>query len=84
MICHYARASLIPNRQPTETEELSHLTIETPTKRLERAMTLKGRLEKSKFWKTFLLVVALLGVSFVICDGILTPCISGVGLFHYS
>ena len=77
IICHYARASLIPSRQPTD-EELSNFTIETPTKRLERAMTIKGRLEKSVFWKTFLFVVALIGVSLVICDGILTPCISGM------
>lgn len=75
LICRYAKASLIPNRQPAD-EELSNFKIELPTKGLDRAMTIKGKLEKNTAWKTLLLVIALLGVSLVISDGILTPCIS--------
>eukprot|EP00250_Pteridium_aquilinum_P006958 c16775_g1_i1 orf=507-2426(-) len=37
---------------------------------------MKEKLERNTVLKTGLLVMALLGVSLVICDGILTPCIS--------
>lgn len=75
LICQYSKVGLIPNRQPAD-DELSNFKIELPTQRLERALRMKEKLERNTFLKTALLVMALLGVSFVICNGILTPCIS--------
>lgn len=75
MICRHAKASLIPNRQPTD-EELSNLKVEVPSKRLERALTIKGQLAKNDACKNLLLIVALMGVSLSIGNGILTPCMS--------
>ncbi|PON83779.1 hypothetical protein TorRG33x02_204460 [Trema orientale] len=42
---------------------------------------LRSMLENSKSAKHFLLFATVLGASLVIGDGILTPCISGVGSF---
>lgn len=75
LICRYAKASLMPNRQPTD-EELSNLKVEVPSRRLERALIIKGKLAKNDAWKNCLLICALLGVSLTIGNGILTPCIS--------
>lgn len=75
LICQYAKVGLIPNRQQAD-DELSNFKIELPTQRLERALRMKERLEKNTFLKTALLVMALVGVSLVISNGILTPCIS--------
>lgn len=75
LICRYSKVSLIPNRQPAD-EEISNFKIELPTQRLERALRLKEKLEKTFFWKNLLLIVALLGASLVMGDGILTSCIS--------
>ncbi|KAH7428092.1 hypothetical protein KP509_10G075400 [Ceratopteris richardii] len=66
---------LIPNRQQAD-DELSNFKILVPTQRLERALSLKERLERHTGFKTALLIMALLGVSLVICNGILTPSIS--------
>ncbi|MCO5581703.1 hypothetical protein L7F22_035592 [Adiantum nelumboides] len=75
LICQYAKVSLIPNRQQAD-DELSNFKIQLPSQRLERALRMKERLEKYTSLKTALLVMALLGVSLVISNGILTPCIS--------
>ena len=76
LICRYAKVGLIPNRQP-EDDVLSNFKIEIPTRGLERAWVLKEKLEKNNVWKTVLLIMALLGASFVMENSILTPCISG-------
>eukprot|EP00250_Pteridium_aquilinum_P021420 c25118_g1_i2 orf=1850-3865(+) len=65
----------MPNRQSAD-EEISNLKVEVPTKSLERALTIKGKLAKNEVWKNMLLIVALLGASLTIGSGILTPCIS--------
>ncbi|KAI5066321.1 hypothetical protein GOP47_0018945 [Adiantum capillus-veneris] len=75
LICQYAKVNLIPNRQQAD-DELSNFKIQLPSQRLARALRMKERLEKNIYLKTALLVMALLGVSLVISNGILTPCIS--------
>lgn len=75
LICRYAKVGLIPNRQPAD-DELSNLKLELPTERLERALRMKEKLERNTVWKTVLLIMALLGASLVMGDGILTPSIS--------
>lgn len=75
LICRYAKVNLLPNRELAD-ERLSNFQIQVPTKRLERALKIKYRLEKHLLWKTVLLVVILVGTSLVMGDGILTPCIS--------
>ena len=66
----------MPNRQLAD-DMLSNYKIEIPTQRLERALTMKDKLEKNNVWKTMLLIMALFGASFMMGEGILTPCISG-------
>ncbi|KAH7365956.1 hypothetical protein KP509_18G056200 [Ceratopteris richardii] len=75
MVCRYAKAGLMPNRQPAD-DELSNLKVEMPSQRLERALTLKEKFAKNVILKNVLLISALLGVSLTICNGIFTPCIS--------
>ncbi|XP_022769813.1 potassium transporter 5-like [Durio zibethinus] len=75
LICRYAKAGLIPSQQ-AEDYNVSKFKLELPSNRLKRASRLKSMLENSNFAKIFLLLVAMLGTSMVIGDGILTPCIS--------
>lgn len=75
LICRHAKVSLVPNYQP-EDRELSTYKLATPTRQLKRALAIQEALERSTAGKTALLVVALLGTSMVIGDGVLTPCIS--------
>eukprot|EP00249_Psilotum_nudum_P018191 c26681_g2_i1 orf=652-3183(+) len=75
LICRYAKVNLLPNRQPAD-EHLSNFKLQVPTKRLERALKIKEKLERHTLWKTILLIFVLVGASLVMGDGILTPCIS--------
>lgn len=75
LICRHARVSLVPNYQ-AEDSELSTYRLSMPTRQLKRALAIKEALEQSTVCKTALLVLALLGTSMVIGDGVLTPCIS--------
>lgn len=68
---------LIPSQQP-EDVHVSNFKIDVPSNRVLRASVLKSKLEESTFAKYFLLFATMLGTSMVICDGILTPCISGL------
>ncbi|KAF5185383.1 Low affinity potassium transport system protein kup, partial [Thalictrum thalictroides] len=74
-ICRYAKISLIPNQQ-AEDRELSNYTLDIPSNQLRRAQQIKEKLENSHVAKLVLLLITILGVSLVIGDGILTPCIS--------
>ncbi|PIA51633.1 hypothetical protein AQUCO_01100472v1 [Aquilegia coerulea] len=74
-ICRYAKISLIPNQQAEDTE-LSNYRMELPSNQSRRAQKIKDKLENSHVAKLFLLLITILGVSLVIGDGILTPCIS--------
>ncbi|XP_077229251.1 potassium transporter 5-like [Tasmannia lanceolata] len=75
LICRNAKVSLIPNQQPEDTE-LSNYRLETPTNQFKRAQKIKQTLENSKGAKIMLFLLAILGTSMVIGDGVLTPCIS--------
>lgn len=80
LICRHAKVSVVPNQQAEDTE-LSTYKLAIPSKELKRAMRIKEALEKSNVAKTILLILALLGTSMVIGDGVLTPCISGLTPF---
>ncbi|KAI4336447.1 hypothetical protein L6164_014972 [Bauhinia variegata] len=75
LICRYAKVSLIPNQQP-EDRELSNYRLETPSNQMKRAQKVKHKLENSKMARVTLLLLAIMGTSMVIGDGILTPSIS--------
>ncbi|KAL2524097.1 Potassium transporter 5 [Abeliophyllum distichum] len=75
LICRYAKVSLIPNDQP-EDRQLSNYRLDTPSNQLKRSQKIKEMLENSKTAKIVLFLVAILGTSMVIGDGVLTPCIS--------
>ncbi|KAH9305100.1 hypothetical protein KI387_009504, partial [Taxus chinensis] len=75
LICRHAKVSLIPNQQE-EDHQLSSYTLEVLRKQPNRATKIKESLETSTAAKRTLLVLALVGTSMVIGDGVLTPCIS--------
>eukprot|EP00249_Psilotum_nudum_P018190 c26681_g1_i1 orf=98-2524(+) len=75
LICRYAKVSLLPNREPAD-EQISNFKVQVPTKRLDRALKIKEKLETCLLWKNLLFIVVLIDASFIIGDGILTPCIS--------
>ena len=68
--------SLIPNQEP-EDRELSNYKLETPSTEFKRAQKLKQKLEGSHVARVVLILLAIVGTSMVIGDGILTPSISG-------
>lgn len=76
LICRHINVSLAPNQQP-EDMELSNYNLEIPSTKQKRAHRLKQKLEKSHFARILLLLLAIMGTSMVIGDGILTPSISG-------
>lgn len=75
--------SLIPNEQP-EDRELSNYKLETPSSQVKRAHKLKQKLEGSNVAKVVLVLLAIMGTSMVIGDGILTPSISGSSISYIS
>ncbi|TKY57008.1 Potassium transporter 5 [Spatholobus suberectus] len=75
LICRHMKMSLIPNQQP-EDRELSNYKLETPSSQVKRVHKLKQKLENSHFARIVLLLLAIMGTSMVIGDGILTPSIS--------
>jgi len=76
LICRHIKMSLAPNQQP-EDMELSNYKLEVPSSKHKRAHKLKQKLENSHFARIILLLLAIMGTSMVIGDGILTPSISG-------
>ena len=76
LICRHANGGFRPNQQ-AEDREVSNYTLPTPSKRFERAMKVREIIERSYVAKTVLLILALVGTSLLIGDGVLTPSISG-------
>eukprot|EP00253_Pinus_taeda_P035550 PITA_35550 len=74
LICRHAKVSVVPNQ--AEDRVLSSYKLQLPSRELKRALKIKEALENSNAAKTILLILALLGTSMVIGDGVLTPCIS--------
>ncbi|KAK7397508.1 hypothetical protein VNO78_18683 [Psophocarpus tetragonolobus] len=75
LICRHIKMSLIPNQQP-EDRELSNYKLETLSSEVKRAQKAKHLLEGSHVARIVLLLLAIMGTSMVIGDGILTPSIS--------
>ncbi|KAH7857920.1 hypothetical protein Vadar_017935 [Vaccinium darrowii] len=75
LICRYAKVSFIPNHQP-EDRQLSNYNLDIPFNQLKRAHKIKHKLENSRAAQLSLFLLAILGTSMVIGDGVLTPCIS--------
>ncbi|KAK4265104.1 hypothetical protein QN277_026200 [Acacia crassicarpa] len=75
LICRHMKVSLIPNQQP-EDRELSNYKLEEPSSQLKRAEKIKSKIENSKPARIFLVLLAIMGTSMVIGDGVLTPSIS--------
>ncbi|KAJ8766283.1 hypothetical protein K2173_022342 [Erythroxylum novogranatense] len=75
LICRHVKISMMPNQQ-AEDREVSNFKLEMPNRRTRLASAVKSKLESSKAWSYFLLMMTLTAVSMVIGDGILTPCIS--------
>ncbi|KOM29092.1 hypothetical protein LR48_Vigan635s001700 [Vigna angularis] len=75
LICRHIKMSLIPNEQ-LEDRELSNYKLETPSTQMKRAHKLKQKLEGSNVARVVLVLLAIMGTSMVIGDGILTPSIS--------
>ncbi|XP_047173759.1 potassium transporter 5-like [Vigna umbellata] len=75
LICRHIKISLIPNEQP-EDRELSNYKLETPSSQVRRAHKLKQKLEGSNVARVVLVLLAIMGTSMVMGDGILTPSIS--------
>ncbi|CAK8562661.1 unnamed protein product [Lathyrus sativus] len=75
LICRYIKVSLAPNQQP-EDMELSNYKLEIPSYKQKRANKIKKMIEQSHFARILLLLLAIMGTSMVIGDGILTPSIS--------
>ncbi|KAL5064229.1 hypothetical protein RYX36_025966 [Vicia faba] len=75
LICRHIKVSLAPNQQP-EDMELSNYKLEIPSYKQKRANKIKQMIEHSHFARIVLLLLAIMGTSMVIGDGILTPSIS--------
>lgn len=78
LICRHARVSSLHNRQLVD-EELSGYKSGYRNATSERyfASRMKMAMEKYKVMQKILLVLALIGTSMVISDGVLTPSLSG-------
>ncbi|KAM3286667.1 potassium transporter 8 [Capsicum chacoense] len=75
LLCRYARVSTLPNGQLAD-EDLYEYKSDRNSSADRIGMSLKSTLEKHRFLKKILLVLALIGTCMVIGDGVLTPAIS--------
>ncbi|KAF3660212.1 Potassium transporter 10 [Capsicum annuum] len=75
LLCRYARVSTLPNGQLAD-EDLYEYKSDRNLSADRIGMSLKSTLEKHRFLKKILLVLALIGTCMVIGDGVLTPAIS--------
>ena len=80
-MCWNAKVGLIPNQQ-AEDQEVSNFQLDLPSSRQRIASVATAKLENSQLAKFFLLFATMLGTSMVIGDGVLTPCMSGMLIFH--
>lgn len=75
LLCRYARVSTLPNGQLAD-EDLYEYKNDRNLSADRIGMSLKSTLEKHRFLKKILLILALIGTCMVIGDGVLTPAIS--------
>lgn len=75
LLCRYARVSTLPNGQLAD-EDLYEYKNDRNLSADGIGMSLKSTLEKHRFLKKILLILALIGTCMVIGDGVLTPAIS--------
>lgn len=73
--------SLIPNQVQSE-KRMSSFRLKLPTAELERSIKVKEKLESSLLLKKLLLGLVLFGTSMFISNGVITPAMSGLLLFH--
>ncbi|KAH7279137.1 hypothetical protein KP509_37G006900 [Ceratopteris richardii] len=74
LICRHIKMKTIPNEHPTDHELTTYRRYHTDVKPV--ANWIKRLLEESYYGPKFLLLLALLGTSMLIGDGILNPAIS--------
>lgn len=77
LLCRYTRVSTLPNGQLAD-EDLYEYKNDRNLSADRIGMSLKSTLEKHRFLKKILLILALIGTCMVIGDGVLTPAISGI------
>jgi hypothetical protein len=75
LLCRHAKVGHLPNKQAID-EELSTYKLEQP-RTSHRSHVVERFFEKHQHLRSVLLVIVLLGTCMVICDGVLTPAISG-------
>lgn len=75
LLCRNSKMSLL-NASHVAHEQISAYNRETPTKETKTSLLLKDFFEKHQTSRIILLLVALLGTSMVIGDGVLTPSMS--------
>nr|ABF85693.1 putative high-affinity potassium transporter 1 [Nicotiana rustica] len=75
LLCRHARVSTLPNGQLAD-EDLYEYKNDRNLSADRIGMSLKSTLEKHRFLKKILLILALIGTCMVIGDGVLTPAIS--------
>ncbi|KAL3346851.1 hypothetical protein AABB24_025342 [Solanum stoloniferum] len=75
LLCRYTRVSTLPNGQLAD-EDLYEYKNDRKLSADRIGMSLKSTLEKHRFLKKILLILALIGTCMVIGDGVLTPAIS--------
>ncbi|KAH9790588.1 Potassium transporter 8 [Citrus sinensis] len=82
LLCRHARISTLPNCQLAD-EELSayNKDVILSDNKSSIGSSLKYTLEKHRVLQKMLLILALIGTCMVIGDGVLTPALSGSGVF---
>ncbi|KAJ4832743.1 Potassium transporter 10 [Turnera subulata] len=80
LLCRHAKVKTIPNQDRFDEKLTTYRRFQFSEQSF--AATTKRWLERYAFRKNSLLIVVLIGSSMVIGDGILTPAISGVGIFN--
>ena len=76
LLCRHAKVGHLPNKQAID-EELSTYKLEQP-RTSHRSHVIEKFFEKHQWLRSVLLVIVLVGTCMVICDGVLTPTISGM------
>jgi hypothetical protein len=83
LICRNAKVNLIPNQQVNSEKRMSSFLLKLPTPELERSIKVKERLESSLLLKKMLLGLVLFATDMFISNGVITPAMSGLFLFHF-
>ncbi|RZR94331.1 hypothetical protein BHM03_00023016 [Ensete ventricosum] len=88
LLCRHARVGFLPNGQLADEELSTYKKVDgggaaLPSASVTTASTVKRLLEKHQVLQRLLLILALIGTSMVIGDGVLTPAISGHIFFFF-